>query len=101
MQSKHNQKVQNIVLEKKTLTAQVWRYILNELEGDLNQYDQKKIQLELQIQGLQNSRRDKQQKIHNLQTEVKELNIYSADERYDKRLTSNLWLYLFPYRRCR
>ncbi|GIU01994.1 AAA family ATPase [Shewanella morhuae] len=69
----HNQTVNNIATEKHTLTAQVWRYVLNELAGDLRQYGQKKSQLSQAIEGMRQSLSDKQAHIRTLKAQVKEL----------------------------
>ena len=37
---KHNKMVDNLAVERQQLTAEVWRYVLNELDVDLKQYRQ-------------------------------------------------------------
>jgi len=49
----HNQVVANIATEKRTLIGQIWRYVLNELSDDLQQYQQSKSRLERTIGGLE------------------------------------------------
>lgn len=69
----HNQTVANIATEKRALTAQVWRYVLNELNADLQQYQQKKALLDRTIQGMEQSLREKQTRLRDLREQVKEL----------------------------
>lgn len=69
----HNQTVLNISSEKKTLTAQVWRFVLNELKEELSKYNQDKIRLNRTIQGMQNSFSDKQQQKIELLSQVEEI----------------------------
>lgn len=69
----HNKTVSNIAAEKKTLTSQVWRYILNELADDLAQYEQKKTQLTRTIHGMEGSLNEQQQKLCELKKQVQEL----------------------------
>lgn len=71
--SHHNQTVANIATEKRTLTAQVWRYVLNELADDLQQYQKAKDRLTLTIQGMSKSLRQKQTLLRELKDQVKEL----------------------------
>lgn len=69
----HNQIVENITTEKNTLTAQVWRYVLNELADDLQKYQQVKDRLIRTIQGMEQSLGDKKRQLRDLQGQVKEL----------------------------
>lgn len=69
----HNQTVANIASEKHTLTGQVWRYVLNELADDLQQYRQKKDCLRRAIEGMEGSQRTKNERLRGLQNQIKEL----------------------------
>ncbi|MDM7861920.1 AAA family ATPase [Alteromonas sp. ASW11-36] len=69
----HNQTVDNIASEKRTLTAQVWRYVLNELSGDLEQYHQSKERLQQTIGGMEQRLREKNELLTGLQNQVNEL----------------------------
>lgn len=69
----HNQVVTNIATEKRTLIGQVWRYVLNELSDDLQQYQQSKVRLERTIEGMEKSLREKNALLSGLQDQVKEL----------------------------
>lgn len=69
----HNQTVANIAAEKRSLTSQVWRYVLHELTNDLQQYQQAKIRLTRTIQGMEQSLREKKAQLVVLQNQVKEL----------------------------
>lgn len=71
--NEHNQTVANITTEKRTLTGQVWRYVLNELTDDLQQYQQGKDRLTRIIEGMEQSLRDKNALLRRLQDQVKEL----------------------------
>lgn len=71
--ARHNQTVANIATEKQTLISQVWRYVLNELDGDLRQYQQAKGQLTQTIQGMEKSLDQKKALLRDLQGQVKDL----------------------------
>lgn len=45
----HNKMVANLAQERSTLTAQVWKYVLNELRLDLNEYTKKHDELDRAI----------------------------------------------------
>ena len=68
----HNQMVANIDAEKCALIGQVWRYVLNELSDDIQQYQQRKGRLENTINGMERSLREKDVFLRNLQGKVKE-----------------------------
>lgn len=70
---RHNKIVENITAEKHALIAQVWRYVLNELADDLQQYQQIKARLTLTIQGMEQSLGDKNRQLRELQDQVKDL----------------------------
>lgn len=71
--NEHNQMVENIASEKRTLIGQVWRYVLNELSDDLQQHHQSKERLERTIEGMEQSLREKNVLLRELQDQVKEL----------------------------
>lgn len=50
--SVHNKMVQNLATERAGLTAQIWKFILNELKSDLTEYLTKKDALDKAIAGL-------------------------------------------------
>ncbi|VAW90778.1 Translation-disabling ACNase RloC, partial [hydrothermal vent metagenome] len=52
--NEHNTTVENIVQERQTLTAQVWKYVLEELKADLTDYGTKKTALDTAITSLSN-----------------------------------------------
>lgn len=73
----HNRMVDNIAIEKRDLVAQVWRFVLKELELDLTQYHQKKEALNKAIANLNerieetNGRiRTKRSQIHDLEVQT-------------------------------
>jgi len=69
----HNQTVDNIANEKRTLTEQVWRFVLNELSDDLAQYQQTKERLQRNIEGLEQRLQEKNELLTGLQNQVNEL----------------------------
>ncbi len=69
----HNQTVANISTEKQTLTSQVWRFVINELADDLQEYDRRKTSISRAIDGMEQSIRTKRQELGDLQTQVSEL----------------------------
>lgn len=71
--NEHNQIVRNIASEKDILIGQVWRFVLNELSDDLRRHQESKDQLKRAIQGLEQSLRQKNLLLHELQDQVKEL----------------------------
>lgn len=71
--NRHNATVDNIAAEKRKLTSQVWRYVLNELDGVLRQYQQAKERLGQAIQGMEQSLIEKQARLRELQSQVKAL----------------------------
>lgn len=70
---KHNQMVENIGTEKRTLSEQVWRYVVNELSDDLQQYQHSKDRLVRTINGMEQSLRKKHEHLYELQDQLKEL----------------------------
>lgn len=70
---RHNETVANITNEKSTLTAQVWRYVLNDLADDLQEYQQAKESLKKTIQGMEEGLEAKNTRLRRLQDQVKEL----------------------------
>lgn len=71
--NQHNQTVFNIATEKRILTAQVWRYVLSELNNKLQHYQRAKERLTGTIQGMEKSLRDKKTHLRGLQDQVKDL----------------------------
>lgn len=71
--STHNLTVTNLAAERQKLTSQVWRYVLNELDEDLGQYQATKNRLTLAISGMEQSLRTKNEQIRELNGQIKEL----------------------------
>lgn len=69
----HNQTVTNIVAEKRSLTSQVWRFILNELAEDLSHYQKKIDELNKTIEGMEASLEAKQNRLRQLNDQVRDL----------------------------
>lgn len=70
---KHNSTVDNIDNEKEVLISKVWRYVLNELSGELSQYEQNRNKLTSTITGMETGLAAKQEKLHTLERKVQEL----------------------------
>ncbi|WP_269520788.1 AAA family ATPase [Alteromonas sp. BMJM2] len=71
--SAHNLTVANLATEKQKLTSQVWRYVLNELDEDLSQYQTAKNRLTQAISGMEQSLRVKNEQVRELNDQIKEL----------------------------
>ena len=63
----HNRKVGNIDKERKTLISQIWRFLLNELESELESYDEKRLTLQGRINSLNSA-------IENTTTQIEQCN---------------------------
>ncbi len=70
---KHNGTVDDIDNEKKVLTSKVWRYVINELAGELSQYEQNKNRLTSTISGMEAGMAAKQDQLQTLKRQVQEL----------------------------
>ena len=69
----HNRLVDNLAAEKTTLTADVWRYILNELADDLTRYSDKKDALTKAITGLEKNQSELEAKVAVKVKEIRDL----------------------------
>ncbi|MFC4701413.1 AAA family ATPase [Glaciecola siphonariae] len=69
----HNQTAENIGSERETLKAQVWRYVLNKLDTDLNEYHQRKDNLNRTISGMEQSLNAKNECLQALKGQIKDL----------------------------
>jgi wobble nucleotide-excising tRNase len=69
----HNQIVSNIGNEKKQLTAQIWRFVLNELIEDISVYQIDKTHLESTIQGMERSFTAAQTRKREIEEQIKTL----------------------------
>lgn len=69
----HNRTVANIATEKQTLISQVWRYVLNELADDLQQYQQTRERLARTIRGMEQSLREKDTLLRGFKDQIKDL----------------------------
>lgn len=69
----HNKMVDNLAAEKQTLTAEVWRYVLNELDVDLKQYRENKEKIEKAIAGIEKSIVDAEKRIADKAKEIADL----------------------------
>jgi wobble nucleotide-excising tRNase len=70
---KHNKMVDNLAAERQTLTADVWRYVLNELDVDLKQYRGNKEKLDKAIAGIETSIIDAEKRIADKAKEIADL----------------------------
>ncbi|WP_038900467.1 AAA family ATPase [Dickeya dadantii] len=70
--TKHNLTVDNLQTEKKNLTNQVWKFILEELNPHLNTYNSNKIQLQNVVNGMQSSLEEKKRRRNDIDRQIKE-----------------------------
>ena len=70
---KHNKMVDNLEAEKQTLIAEVWRYVLNELDVDLKQYRENKEKIDKAIAGIEKSIMEAEKRIADKAKEIAEL----------------------------
>jgi wobble nucleotide-excising tRNase len=71
--TKHNETIDNLPKEKAILTADVWRYVLNELEVDLRQYQQNKGAIVKAIDGLNANIAKTKERLDELNRKIREL----------------------------
>ncbi|MFN9911156.1 MAG: AAA family ATPase, partial [Pirellulaceae bacterium] len=69
----HNNMVDNFAAERQALIAEVWRYILNELDVDLNQYKVNKEKVDRAIAGIENGIVDAEKRIADKEKEIADL----------------------------
>ena len=70
--NQHNHTVDNLQKERKQLTSQIWRFILDELKLHFNTYDTTKTRLQKTISGLENSLEDKECRRKTVDQKIKE-----------------------------
>lgn len=71
--TKHNNMVANLDAERKTLTSQVWRFVLEELKTDLTSYISKKSGLNSAISSMEQQIKDKRAEKAQKQAEIRTL----------------------------
>jgi wobble nucleotide-excising tRNase len=71
--TQHNTTVDNITQERETLTAQVWKFVLEELNTDLSDYRNKKSDLDSAITSLNKQIGEKEQEINEKAQEISRL----------------------------
>ncbi|MCB9831593.1 MAG: AAA family ATPase [Planctomycetes bacterium] len=71
--AKYNKTVDNLAAEKKALTAEVWRYVLNELEVDLKQYQQNKNAIEKAVKSIETNMMEVENRIAEKTKEIANL----------------------------
>jgi len=71
--AKHNEMVSNLATEKQTLVAEVWRYVLNELDIDLRQYHENKTKLSGAIAGIEKSKKETAERIRAKEVVIRDL----------------------------
>ncbi len=69
----HNQTVANLSKERITLTTQVWKFVVEELNVDLTLYKEKKEKLEKAINSMESNIKDTKVALQNKETEIREL----------------------------
>ena len=70
---KHNKMVENLATERQTLIAEVWRYVLNELDVDLKQYQENIEKIDKAIAGIEKGIIDAEKRIAEKAKEIAEL----------------------------
>lgn len=71
--AEHNRMVENLASEQRDLKAEVWRFVLKELEVDLTQYDKNKTALEKAITNLEKNIDETETRIRDKKSEIREL----------------------------
>ena len=69
----HNKTVANLSKERITLTTQVWKFVVEELNVDLTSYKEKKEKLEKAINSMESNIKDTKVALQNKETEIREL----------------------------
>lgn len=70
---KHNAMVDNLAGERKALTAEVWRFVLNELDSELKAFDSKKAGLDKAVASLEQQVSAAQAAIRQADEEVRQI----------------------------
>lgn len=70
---KHNKMVDNLAAERQALIAEVWRYVLNELDVDLKQYRENKEKIDKAIAGIEKGIVDAEKRIAEKAKEIADL----------------------------
>ena len=86
----YNLTVTNIASEKQTLVSQVWKYVLNELSGELAQYEQSKTRLDRTITGMEAGLTTKQKQLQTLENQVQALEKQTTSIHPTKDAINNL-----------
>ncbi|MGI5074690.1 AAA family ATPase [Treponema vincentii] len=71
--TRHNEMVANIDVERKKLTAQIWRFITDEIKSDISDYLSKKANLEREISNLNTEICDNDKTIEELKKNLEQL----------------------------
>lgn len=71
--AEHNKMVANLDAERKALTSQVWRFVLEELKTDLADYKKNKVSLDKAVASMQQQIKDAEADRKKKQSEVREL----------------------------
>lgn len=71
--TEHNRMVDNLAVEKRDLTAKVWRFVIKELELDLTQYSVKKDALDKAIANLNKKIEETNKRISDKRKEIRDL----------------------------
>jgi wobble nucleotide-excising tRNase len=71
--AQHNKMVDNLATERQTLAAEVWRYVLNELDVDLKQYREHKEKIDKAIAGIETSIKESETRIAAKTKEISDL----------------------------
>lgn len=76
--AEHNRTIDNLATEKRDLTAQVWRFVLNELSTDVRSYQSKKKDLDKAIQSINDNISKANARIQEKQNELRALERQTA-----------------------
>lgn len=67
----NNKTVKNIGIEKTALKSEIWRFVVSELDVDLNSYSETKVSVDKAIEGIEKSRKEKSDKQISLEKQLK------------------------------
>lgn len=70
---KHNKMVDNLAAERQTLIAEVWRYVLNELDVNLKQYRENREKIDKAIAGIEKRLIDSEKRVAEKTKEIADL----------------------------
>ncbi|MFB9052519.1 AAA family ATPase [Formosa undariae] len=75
----NNKTIKNITIEKEKLKSEIWRFVINELEVDLNSYVKRKTEIDKAIQAISKSENEKNTKKLDLEKQIKDKESLATD----------------------